>query len=486
VRTEPADTDELVGQILLGKLEVIRKIGGGGMGVVYEVEHRLTGHRRALKVVHAKFADRPRFMKRLLREAKVAGTLKTPFVVETFDAGRLEDGSAYVLMELLNGRSFFEVLQAEGRLVPRRLAEIMAQVAEGMAVAHEAGIVHRDLKPENVFLLPDPEIGDRVKILDFGVSKFETSGEQPTRLTVEGTLVGTPYYMSPEQAAGRPVDARTDVYAMGVMMYEALAGRLPFEAETVGALFVKIGSGECVPLRIRRSDLDEKWCELVHTAFHRDPEKRFQTAELLRRELVQLLSGGATAARARTISDAARATLSYAADVPPPPKTPKEAEAFAAERAPSRDSDELEGEARRSEEKLERRSRSSAPPVSRESKDDLAEALPPPSPEPVKRNMPGWAWGVLGAALVLLIAIPWRLVQDDERPAQPVAQGESVVPEARAPSATPAERIVAAPAERLPPSAAAADAGAPLVEETPRPRPTKARAAGLDPNPYRR
>ncbi|MCZ7677257.1 MAG: hypothetical protein M5U28_00105 [Sandaracinaceae bacterium] len=99
-----AESGDLVGQILLGKLEVVRKIGGGGMGVVYEVEHRLTGHRRALKVVHAKYADRPRFMKRLLREARVAGTLKTPYVVETYDAGRLEDGSAYVLMELLHGR----------------------------------------------------------------------------------------------------------------------------------------------------------------------------------------------------------------------------------------------------------------------------------------------------------------------------------------------------------------------------------------------
>src|SRR5687768_14892049 len=152
-----AETDELVGQILLGKLEVIRRLGGGGMGVVYEVEHRLTGHRRALKVVHAKYADRPRFMKRLLREAKVAGTLETKHVVETFDAGRFEDGSAYVLMELLKGRSLYEVMQAEGKMSAARMANIMAQVAEGMSVAHEAGIVHRDLKPENIFLLEKGE-----------------------------------------------------------------------------------------------------------------------------------------------------------------------------------------------------------------------------------------------------------------------------------------------------------------------------------------
>src|SRR5262249_30644170 len=155
-----------------------------------------------------------------------------------YDAGRLEDGSAYVLMELLHGKSFYETMQAEGRLAPRRLADIMCQVAEGMTVAHAAGIVHRDLKPENLFLV-EGEDRDPLKDLDFGVSKFETTGEAASRLTVEGTLVGTPYYMSPEQAAGRVVDARTDVYAMGVIMYEALAGRLPFEAESVGALFVK-------------------------------------------------------------------------------------------------------------------------------------------------------------------------------------------------------------------------------------------------------
>ena len=446
-----AEPEDLVGKILLGKLEVLRKIGGGGMGVVYEVEHRLTGHRRALKVVHAKYADRPRFMKRLLREAKVAGTLSTPYVVETYDAGRLEDGSAYVLMELLEGRSLYQLMQDEGRLAPRRLAEIMSQVAEGMSVAHAANIVHRDLKPENIFVMRE-EDRERVKILDFGVSKFDEPEDSPTRLTIEGTLVGTPYYMSPEQAAGRAVDARTDVYAMGVMMYEALTGRLPFEAESVGALFVKIGAGEYVPLRVRRPELEDAWCALVERALHRDPEQRFASSEALRHELVQLLGGGSTAARAKTLSDGARATLGYSQEVPA--------------RTPSK------------------------PPPEEE---DEALALSPPPPElesPARSGIPGWAWAAGGALAVLLVIVPWQLAQTDAEPtAEPVS-----APVATAESDTPAPSIAAPPAPledagggpRTVPGeqATGAPAGA---EPTPARRPpTRATAAGLDPNPYRR
>ncbi len=446
------ETEDLVGQILLGKLEVIRKLGGGGMGVVYEVEHRLTGHRRALKLVHAKYADRPRFMKRLLREAKVAGTLSTPYVVETYDAGRLEDGSAYVLMELLSGRTLYDVLQEDGRLSAKRLAEIMTQVAEGMSVAHAAGIVHRDLKPENIFVLVDADGHERVKILDFGVSKFdETGGEAPARLTVEGTLVGTPYYMSPEQAGGRAVDARTDIYAMGVMMYEALAGRLPYEADSVGALFVKIGAGDCVPLRIRRPDLDEAWCELVHKAFHRDPDARFQSAEAMRRELVQLLGGGSAAARAKTISDGARATAGYEKNLPPPPPTPLEA-------------------------------RVAAPELEEEDDDALA-LSPPPSRAGVKRRgVPAWLWAAGGAIAVLLVVIPWQLSQDDPPPPAPIAEREPPPPEA------PPSADAPTPVASHPPPAAIDDAGTPAANadapERPRVPRSRAAAAGLDPNPY--
>lgn len=438
--------EERIGEVLLGKLEILRVLGGGGMGVVYEVEHRLTGHRRALKLVHAKYAGRPRFMKRLLREAKVAGKLQTPYVVETYDAGRLEDGSAYVLMELLNGRSLYQAMQEDGPFEPRRLARIMVQVAEGMAVAHEAGIVHRDLKPENVFVTVDEEGEERVKILDFGVSKFAITPEEPAgRLTVEGTLVGTPYYMSPEQAAGREVDGRTDVYAMGVMMYEALAGRLPFEAETVGALLVKIGAGECVPLSTRRPDLDPAFARLVHRAFARDLEERFPTAEALRRELLAFIGGGTLGARARTISDGA----------PPPP-------ALEPLPAPPRLPDDESG-----------------PHAQAQSA--------PPAPAAARSPIPGWTWAVAGAIAVALVLIPWVLSQRETadlavRPT--LANAADATPRAGAmpmvPVSPDAGVLVVAP----PPPETEPGVEPPIARPETGPRPPRPR--GLDPNPYRR
>lgn len=453
--------DSLVGRILLGKLEVLRRIGGGGMGVVYEVEHRLTGHRRALKVVHAKYADRPRFMKRLLREAKVAGTLASHHVVETYDAGRLEDGSAYVLMELLHGRSLYEAMQAQGKMPAARMANIMAQVAEGMAVAHEAGIVHRDLKPENIFLVDDADGDERVKVLDFGVSKFDSAAQEaPTRLTAEGTLVGTPYYMSPEQAGGKSVDARTDIYAMGIILYEGLTGRLPFDADSVGELFVKIGAGECVPLEIRRPDLDAHWHELVHRCFHRDPDQRYRTAEAVRRELLRR-AGGSTSARARTISDGGRETVDYAEPLPAPPPSPRVAR-----------------------------------PVTRgpASEDELDVALPGPPAETnarAGRGLPGWAWAAIGAAIAVAIFVPWQLSRrgpPSQAPTPPVGQVDEAPNAVEPPTAlapAPEDTAPISPAATPPPEA---DAG--LTEPPSAPaRPTRenspASAAGLDPNPYR-
>ena len=281
---ERSDPDDRVGDVVLGgKIAILRRVGGGGMGAVYEVEHRLTGHHRALKIVLPRYAEQPRFMTRLLREARVASELDTPHVVQTYDAGKLEDGSAYVLMELLAGRSLYSLVRERGELEVAQVARVAMQVCEGLTAAHGAGIVHRDIKPENIFLAETKQ-GEVVKLLDFGVSKFPEQ-QATSRLTQEGTILGTPFYMSPEQAAGRPLDPRTDLYSLGVVMYEALTGRLPFEDRTIGGLFLKIGAGECVPLGHYRSDIDEAFAKLVHKAFQRMPNERFQTAEELRTAL---------------------------------------------------------------------------------------------------------------------------------------------------------------------------------------------------------
>jgi serine/threonine protein kinase len=311
-----SEEPDRIGQVFLGKLQVIRRIGGGGMGDVYEVEHLITRHRRALKIVRSEYAKQRRFIERLLREASIAGRLRTPFVVETLDAGRLEDDSAYILMELLDGRSLHEIIGVDGGLSQRRLANLMCQVAEGIGVAHAAGIVHRDIKPENVFVVNDVDGFERVKILDFGVSKI-LEGEEATRLTREGSVLGTPFYMSPEQAAGRTIDERTDIWALGVVMYEALTEKLPFDGRTVGEVLLKIGAGLYAPLESRRPDLDRGFVAIVQKALKANPLDRYPNAEAMRRDLLPFASSEPVA-RAKTISDGVRAEVISDRPLPPP------------------------------------------------------------------------------------------------------------------------------------------------------------------------
>jgi tRNA A-37 threonylcarbamoyl transferase component Bud32 len=300
------------GDVVAGKLEVIRKIGGGGMGAVYEVEHKLTKHRRALKVLHKSQALNRRYVERLLREASVAGRLDTPHVVETLDAGMLEDGAPYVLMELLRGRALLELIEREAPLDAVRMVRIIRQICDGMQKAHDAGIIHRDLKPENILVEEGADGQEQVKIIDFGISHFRETetGGPVSRLTTEGTIIGTPYYMSPEQASGKDVDHRTDIYALGVILYEALTGRLPFIAETTGALFIKIGTGEYLPLRHRRRDIDAGLADAVERAFHKDPAERYATARELSEALAPYAVGPVALEKPR------RATADYESDPP--------------------------------------------------------------------------------------------------------------------------------------------------------------------------
>ncbi len=242
------DSPSLVGQTLLdGKLDVERKLGEGGMGVVYRVRHRMTKHARALKVLHAPLASHAGVVKRFMREATVAGQLDCPRVVETYDAGVLESGAPYVLMELLEGESLADRLEAEVQLAPERAVQIALEALEGLVATHAAGIVHRDLKPENLFLVRDRDGGEHVKLLDFGISKFHLDDES---ITATGNLLGTPMYMSPEQTEGAErADARSDLYAMGVILYEALSGATPFEASSLPKLLMEVHLGERPPLR---------------------------------------------------------------------------------------------------------------------------------------------------------------------------------------------------------------------------------------------
>jgi serine/threonine-protein kinase len=276
-----------------GKLRVVRTVGFGGMGVVYEVEHELTKHRRALKVLHARAAQQPGVLERFFREASAAGRIGNAHVAEAFDAGRLESGEPYLLMELVEGETLDQRLRRQGVLGPGELAEIVCQACEGVQAAHEAGIVHRDLKPENL-IVAARDGAPFVKILDFGISKFDAERTGSMGITTEGLVMGTPYYMSPEQVRGASlIDVRTDVYALGVILYECSSGVRPYDARSIEALAVFIHEGNAVPLAERQPTLPPDFCAVVHRAMAKDRDQRYPSARALGEALLPFRARGA-------------------------------------------------------------------------------------------------------------------------------------------------------------------------------------------------
>src|SRR5882672_9124062 len=273
----PAEDPSLPpGTVVAGKLRIERTLGVGGMGIVYEVEHQLTRHRRALKILHARVARLPSVVERFVREASAAARIGNAHVAETFDAGQLETGEPYLLMELLDGETLDQRLRRTGPIDPGELADLVSQACDGVQAAHDAGIVHRDLKPENVFLTTK-DGAPFVKVLDFGISKFDADRTGTLGITTEGSVMGTPYYMSPEQVRGAPTtDARTDVYALGVMLYECACGVRPFDGRSIEQLAVLIHVGKPTPLAERRPSLPPAFCEIVHRAMAVDREQRFE------------------------------------------------------------------------------------------------------------------------------------------------------------------------------------------------------------------
>lgn len=287
------------GQVLAGKLRIVRLLGAGGMGAVFEVEHELTRHRRALKLLHPQMAGIPSVVERFLREASAAGRIGNRHIVETFDAGRLDTGEPYIVMELLTGRTLAEVLEQRGPLSIDSACDIVIQACDAVSAAHAAGIVHRDLKPENLFLCgPDASF---VKILDFGVSKFDSATTGVDGITLEGSPIGTPFYMSPEQVRGeKNIDARADVYALGVLFYECLTGRKPFVAETLPHLAVLIYQGKYATPSQVRNGLPPAVDFVVSRAMASDRSERFASAAEFSSAVSRLRSSLAPAAMGQT------------------------------------------------------------------------------------------------------------------------------------------------------------------------------------------
>jgi len=259
------------------KYRLTRKIGEGGMGLVYEAQHSLVGKRCAVKVLHPSLSQDKEAVRRMLREAQAAAAIGHPNIVVTHDFGVTPDGDYYLVMDYLEGESLADLILRSGPLPGLAAVLIMRQVLSALEAAHAKGIVHRDLKPENIFIARTPGGAEEVKLLDFGVSKLV--GSEDLRLTLTGAVMGTPYYMSPEQASGsKDVDARSDLWAAGVVLYEVLTRRHPFTGANYNELMYKILTTEPRPARDLRPDISGAMEEVIHRALAKKRDARYATA----------------------------------------------------------------------------------------------------------------------------------------------------------------------------------------------------------------
>ncbi|MEO8906181.1 MAG: serine/threonine-protein kinase [Polyangiaceae bacterium] len=269
------------GQIIQDKYRIVRLIGQGGMGEVYEGENVAISRRVAIKVLLGEAAMNADIVQRFEREAQAAGRIGNDHILEVLDLGALPTGDRFMVMEFLDGEPLNGRIERLRQLSPAQAAPLILQALAGLSAAHQAGIIHRDLKPENLFVLKQKAgVPDYVKIIDFGISKFSQLSNEGMKMTKTGSVMGTPYYMSPEQANGsREADARSDLYAMGVIMYECVTGAVPFDGKTFNELLFKIVLSEAPRPTVRNPSLDPAFEAIILKAMAREVGDRFQTCE---------------------------------------------------------------------------------------------------------------------------------------------------------------------------------------------------------------
>ncbi|MGA3122895.1 MAG: protein kinase [Polyangiaceae bacterium] len=278
-----------VGSVINGKYRLVRPLGDGGMGSVYEAQHAMLGTRVAVKLLHPELGRRTGLVERFLQEARVAAQIRSPHVVQVTDVDRTPDGHAYIVMELLEGESLSSILDRQRKLAVATACEYAGQILRALEAAHALGVIHRDLKPENVFVTF--AAGKPIlKLIDFGIAKVRRTELQQRNLTVAGVVMGTAEYMAPEQARSADrVDARSDLYAVGVMLYEMIAGVRPVGGADARVIAIKVEQGDVVPLVQAATETPREIAGLVHRAMAARPELRFPTATDMRLTLESAL-----------------------------------------------------------------------------------------------------------------------------------------------------------------------------------------------------
>ncbi len=309
---------DLVGKVFEKKYRLVRLLGEGGMGAVYEAEHTILNRTVAVKVMHPVIATNPIAVDRFFREAQAASAIGHPNIIEIFDVGKDDDGEVFMVMELLRGESLEALLDKRGRLPAPRTIEIILQVLSALHAAHHKGIIHRDLKADNVFLAVDARLREEVKILDFGIAKVQGSDfDTDMGLTKTGTVLGTPHYLSPEQArGGKNIDHRIDIWTVGVLMYEMLTGEMPFEGENYNEILSKVLMDEPTPINELVPEVPQGLVAVVEKALTKDRDERYVTVSEMIEDLMKL-NERATEGMSTSVVKALKSS------VIPPPYTPE-------------------------------------------------------------------------------------------------------------------------------------------------------------------
>src|SRR5438128_1366245 len=269
-------TPSQAGQVLDGKYRLDALLAEGGMGAVYRATHVMLGKTIAIKLIRSAIGSSPEIVRRFQREARAATALNHPNIVSVYDLGQTPDGTLYIAMEYIEGPSLRAVIQAGRALAPLRTVAILRQVASALATAHKHNIIHRDLKPHNIMLATGIDGSEQAKLVDFGIAK---TFDESTQLTSLGSALGTPHYMSPEQIEGGAVDARSDLYALGIILYEMLVGEVPFADQSTPAVLIKQLKERPARPSLKNATVPAALEAISLRCLEKDPEQRFQSAD---------------------------------------------------------------------------------------------------------------------------------------------------------------------------------------------------------------